>query len=153
MSEVPFLPPILRRAADLYYRQKGRTDLEVTALRWELFARQLWEAYKASLPSQQTTEAMPARAPTTPNAPKAFISYASEDREAVRALAEKLEARGVSVWRDEQDLRAGDKWSQVLLGVINRKVDYVVVVQTPGMTTAIRLLRLDPASGRTVARS
>jgi hypothetical protein len=30
-SEAPFLPPILRRAADLYYRHQGRTDLEVTA--------------------------------------------------------------------------------------------------------------------------
>ena len=125
-----------REQAVAFFSDDRRIDFR--PLRWELFARQLWEAYKASLPSQQTTEAMPARAPTTPNAPKAFISYASEDREAVRALAEKLEARGVRVWRDEQDLRAGDKWSQVLLGVINRKVDYVVVVQTPGMTTAIR---------------
>jgi hypothetical protein len=35
-------------------------------------------------------------------------------------------------------LRAGDNWNEVLLDVINRKVDYVVVVQTPAMTTAIR---------------
>ena len=72
------------------------------------------------------------------NAPRAFLSYASQDREAVRVLAERLKARGVWVWRDEQDLRAGDRWSQVLLDVINRKVEYVILVQTPSMTTAIR---------------
>jgi len=68
----------------------------------------------------------------------AFISYASEDREAVDALAEELEARGIRVWEDHQNLRAGDNWNEVLLDVIKRKADYVIVVQTPAMTTAIR---------------
>ena len=124
-----------REQAIAFFSDDRRIDFR--PLRWELFARQLREAYEASLPPQ-TTEAISATVQPTPNAPRAFVSYASGDREAIRALAEKLEARGVWVWRDEQDLRAGDKWNRVLLDVINRRVDYVIVVQTPGMTTAIR---------------
>ena len=34
-------------------------------------------------------------------------------------------------------MRAGDKWKDLLLDVINTRVDYVIVVQTPAMTTRI----------------
>jgi TIR domain/SIR2-like domain len=124
-----------REQAIAFFSDDRRIDFR--PLRWELFARQLREVYQASL-ARQTTETTSAPVRPAPNAPRAFLSYASQDREAVRALAERLEARGVWVWRDEQDLRAGDRWSQVLLDVINRKVEYVIVVQTPSMTTAIR---------------
>jgi hypothetical protein len=46
--------------------------------------------------------------------------------------------RGIRVWQDKQDLRAGDDWNRVLLEVIAKRVDYVIVVQTPAMTTAMR---------------
>ena len=113
----------------------GDRLIDFRPLRWELFAQQLREEYEASVP-RKTTEATSVHVSPAPNAPRAFVSYASEDREAVEALAEKLEARGIRVWQDKQDLRAGDNWNQVLLDVIARRVDYVVVVQTPAMTTA-----------------
>jgi hypothetical protein len=37
-----------------------------------------------------------------------FISYASEDKEFVRPLAEALRSAGVSVWYDETELHFGD---------------------------------------------
>jgi nucleotide-binding universal stress UspA family protein len=123
-----------REQAVAFFSDDRRIDFR--SLRWEPFARQLREAYEATLP-QPTTEAISAPLSLGPNAPKAFISYASEDREAVKALAEKLEAHGVRIWRDQQDLRAGDKWNEVLLDVIKKKVNYVIVVQTSAMTTAI----------------
>jgi hypothetical protein len=107
--------------------------IDFRPLRWELFARQLREAYDATLP-RPTAEPIAAPVPPGANAPKAFISYASEDAEDVRALTKKLEARDVRVYRDTQDLRAGDNWNQVLLDVINSKVNYVIVVHTPAMT-------------------
>jgi hypothetical protein len=114
-----------------------RRRIDFLKLRWESFAHQLRNAYEATLPSP-TTEAASAPTPLTPDTPKAFLSYASENRETVKALAEELKTRGIRVWRDEDDLRAGDNWDRKLLDVISRQVDYVVVVQTPAMTTATK---------------
>ena len=39
-----------------------------------------------------------------------FLSYASQDTEAARRLAEALRAAGVEVWFDQSELRGGDAW-------------------------------------------
>jgi hypothetical protein len=44
--------------------------------------------------------------------PTIFISYASEDRTAVRQLRDALEAAGLDVWYDENELSGGDSWDQ-----------------------------------------
>jgi hypothetical protein len=106
-------------------------------LRWEQFARELRQTYDEA--SAASRRKQPARTPAAPAAgtPCAFLSYASEDRADVDRLREKLEARGVRVWQDRQNLRAGDRWNDVLLKVIRTKVNYVVVVQTERMTRAV----------------
>lgn len=114
----------------------GDRLIDFRPLQWDLFARQLRETFEMSVP-RKAFDPTPI-APLATNAPRAFVSYASEDREIVDVLAEKLEARGVRIWQDKQDLRAGDNWNQVLLDVIARRVDYVIVVQTTAMTTATR---------------
>jgi hypothetical protein len=50
----------------------------------------------------------------TPAAPRpsVFISYASEDRAAARALRDALLATGLEVWYDENELAGGDAWDQ-----------------------------------------
>lgn len=113
----------------------GDRLIDFRPLRWEMFAQNLREAYEAIL--RKTPEAASPRRVPSSNAPEAFVSYASEDRAAVEELAEKLELRGVRVWQDKQDLRAGDDWNRVLLDVIAKRVHYVIVVQTPAMTTAV----------------
>ncbi len=70
-------------------------------------------------------------------APVVFLSYASEDVEAVDELARKLESRGVKVWRDKQTLRAGDRWNEVLHIIVKKQVDYVIVIQTYAMISAV----------------
>jgi hypothetical protein len=47
-------------------------------------------------------------------APSVFISYASEDRAAARALRDALAAVGLDVWYDENELTGGDAWDQKL---------------------------------------
>jgi len=47
-----------------------------------------------------------------PPRPSVFISYASEDRAAVRQLRATLEAVGFDVWHDENELSGGDAWDQ-----------------------------------------
>ena len=41
-----------------------------------------------------------------------FLSYASEDSEAARRIAEALRAGGIEVWFDQNELRGGDTWDR-----------------------------------------
>ena len=110
--------------------------IDVRPLQWDAFARNLREAYEA-FAQKAAPKAVAPRPAFAGKGPRAFVSYASEDRDAVEQLAQELEARGVDVWQDKQDLRSGDRWEDVLLDVIGQKVDYVIVVQTAAMARRI----------------
>jgi TolB-like protein len=43
-----------------------------------------------------------------------FLSYASQDAEPARRIADALRAAGVEVWFDESELRGGDVWDQTI---------------------------------------
>ena len=47
-----------------------------------------------------------------------FISYAREDTEAVRQIAEALRACGIEAWFDQDELRGGDSWDRKIRGQI-----------------------------------
>jgi hypothetical protein len=55
--------------------------------------------------------------------PSVFLSYASEDRAAARALRDALTAEGLEVWYDENELTGGDAWDQKIRRQI-RECDY-----------------------------
>ena len=42
--------------------------------------------------------------------PAVFLSYASQDADAARRIAEALQGFGVEVWFDQNELRGGDAW-------------------------------------------
>jgi hypothetical protein len=113
--------------------------IEFHRLRWEPFAEQLLETYHESLPAPKAGQTSPPALPG-PRAPCAFLSYASEDQDAVEWLAENLQAEGILIWQDKQNLRGGDRWNEVLLTVIpdEDKVHYVIVLHTTAMVTATR---------------
>ena len=111
--------------------------IDVRPLQWDVFARNLREAYEAFAQKSAPKPAAPRVATSGVKGPKAFVSYASEDRETVEQLAQELEARGIDIWQDKQELRSGDRWEDVLLDVIGQKVDYVIVLQTPAMARRI----------------
>ena len=51
--------------------------------------------------------------PAEPRATGAvFLSYASQDAEAAKRIAEALRAAGVEVWFDQSELVGGDAWDQ-----------------------------------------
>ena len=93
------------------------------------FAKKLRETYD-SLPEcgREPAPQLPA------DAPKVFLSYASEDQEVVDKLAEKLNCSSIAVWQDKKNLRIGDNWERALKHVIDKQVNYVIVVQTSNMT-------------------
>jgi TolB-like protein/Tfp pilus assembly protein PilF len=54
---------------------------------------------------------MPADANTTAASPRAvFLSYAREDTDIARRIADALRGFGVEVWFDQNELRGGDSW-------------------------------------------
>jgi hypothetical protein len=55
--------------------------------------------------------------------PTVFLSYASADREAARALRDALPALGLEVWYDESELGGGELWDQKIRKQI-RECDY-----------------------------
>ena len=109
-----------------------------------------WNALAADL-AARVREQEPASAPGTaaPLAPQAggaavgrplvFLSYASEDVDRVDWMRAELQKRGVFVWQDRQNLRAGQNWDLQIARVI-KDCDYFVFVQTD--TTDARDLAL-----------
>jgi hypothetical protein len=49
-----------------------------------------------------------------------FISYASNDRDAAKRLADGLRTAGLDVWFDQSDLRMGDDWARSIRRGIER---------------------------------
>jgi hypothetical protein len=56
-----------------------------------------------------------------------FLSYASDDRLAARALGDALSSFGLEVWLDESELGGGDAWDQKIRRQI-RECDYFMPV-------------------------
>jgi TolB-like protein len=59
--------------------------------------------------------------------PSVFLSYASEDRQAARAIRDALPGFGLEVWYDESALDGGDAWDQKIRRQI-RECDYFMPV-------------------------
>lgn len=57
-----------------------------------------------------------------------FISYASQDAEAVRRIADALRAAGVEVWFDQSELVGGDAWDQKIRSQIASCALFVPVI-------------------------
>jgi TolB-like protein len=56
-----------------------------------------------------------------------FLSYASDDRQAARALGDALTSFGIEVWLDESELGGGDAWDQKIRRQI-RECDYFMPI-------------------------
>jgi hypothetical protein len=78
-------------------------------------------------PSGPVTPAYVPPAPTMPR-DSIFISYASEDREAVRTLKAGLDAARLTVWFDKDQIMAGDDWEDKIEKNIRRSVVFIPVI-------------------------
>jgi hypothetical protein len=57
-----------------------------------------------------------------------FLSYASDDVEAVRHLAQALESAGIDVWFDRDELSAGDEWDRKIRKAIENCALFIPVL-------------------------
>lgn len=63
-----------------------------------------------------------------------FLSYASQDAEVVRAIAEAMRAGGLEVWFDQAELRGGDAWDQKIRRQIRDCALFVPVISANTQT-------------------
>lgn len=61
-----------------------------------------------------------------------FLSHNSKDKPAVRMLNEKLQARGITTWLDEEQLRPGLKWQTALEKIVRTCESAAVCVGPSG---------------------
>lgn len=59
--------------------------------------------------------------------PSLFVSYARTDQEVVEQIAQELIDRGISVWRDQEKIHAGQRWPKAL-GEAIASNDFVLLI-------------------------
>ena len=62
-----------------------------------------------------------------------FISHNSQDKPTVRELVNALNARGLRVWRDEDQLQPGQPWQEALEAIIQTTKAAAVLVGKDGL--------------------
>lgn len=98
---------------------------------WKALARDLAAQHLEAVERHEARPAPPS-APAAARRPLVFLSYASEDADAVAELGRSLGDHGIAVWRDQQNLRGGEQWEATIEEFI-RRVDYFLFVQTENM--------------------
>jgi len=83
------------------------------------------------------------RSPSPAEPGAVFISYASEDRQAAEALKSALEAAGVDVFFDRDDLQAGTDWEARLRRFIRQCSLFVPVISGHTRTLGRRFFRVE----------
>eukprot|EP01031_Cornospumella_fuschlensis_P050608 gene50608-61903_t len=72
-----------------------------------------------------------------------FLSYASQDAEAVARIAEALRAAGVEVWFDKDELVGGDAWDQKIRRQIKECALFVPVISAATQARTEGYFRLE----------
>ncbi len=62
--------------------------------------------------------------------PQIFISYSRKDSAFVRRMVDDLSSRGVDIWLDQRDIKAGERWDTSVQNAL-RDSDYFMVVLSP----------------------
>ncbi|MCP3962647.1 MAG: toll/interleukin-1 receptor domain-containing protein [bacterium] len=112
------------------------------------FATELHRRWRERHPAEAgagaaDTVATPAAAAPAAEAGAVFLSYASEDRAAAEKIKNALEAAGVDVFFDKDDLRAGDDFETRLMRNIRDCSLFVPVISRHTLTGRRRFFRLE----------
>jgi hypothetical protein len=94
------------------------------------FAHDLREKFSEQVAQTQRSKPITPQVPA--GAPTVFLCHDDRDKPTAKKFAEELRRYGIGIWFDEQNLRGGDKWENEIQEAV-KKVDYVVVLQSPRM--------------------
>ena len=72
-----------------------------------------------------------------------FLSYAREDADAARRIADALRGFGVEVWFDQNELRGGDAWDAKIRGQIKTCALFVPVISATTQSRDEAYFRLE----------
>jgi TIR domain/SIR2-like domain len=72
-----------------------------------------------------------------------FLSYASEDRDTARVIAEQLRRANLEVWFDRIELEPGDPWQNKILLNISNASAFVPVISKNTLTRQQRFFRVE----------
>ena len=72
-----------------------------------------------------------------------FLSYAREDTDAARRIAEALRGFGVEVWFDQSELRGGDQWDAKIRGQIKACALFLPVISSTTQSRDEAYFRLE----------
>ncbi|HEX7632317.1 MAG TPA: TIR domain-containing protein [Lacunisphaera sp.] len=72
-----------------------------------------------------------------------FLSYASQDTEAVKKIADALRAAGVEVWFDQSELVGGDAWDQKIRKQIGNCALFVPIISANTQSRSEGYFRLE----------
>ncbi len=67
---------------------------------------------------------------TALNAPRIFISYATEDAPQAEALYDALHAAGLNPWMDRRNLKAGQNWPRLIEAAIEASDFFIACMST-----------------------
>jgi hypothetical protein len=124
-----------------FYRDNFKMDLiRVDPLE---FVRELRDRYVGSggpgrlAPADQATTGAVAAAPPGGGA-TVFICHASEDKKKASEVHEALKRARLEPWLDQDALRGGDRWDDLIAATIE-KVDYFVVLNSKALVAKSRV--------------
>lgn len=101
-----------------------------------------WLERHNAAPAGEAGESVAPRSPSRGmESGSVFLSYASEDREAVETLKDALEAAGIDVFFDKQDLKAGDDFKLRLKRAIRDCSLFIPVISEHTLTGRRRFFR------------
>jgi TolB-like protein len=72
-----------------------------------------------------------------------FLSYASQDAEAARQIADTLRAAGIEVWFDQSELRGGDAWDQKIRRQIKDCALFIPIISAHSQARTEGYFRLE----------
>jgi len=72
-----------------------------------------------------------------------FLSYAREDTDAAKRIADALRGFGVEVWFDQSELRGGDQWDAKIRGQIKACALFIPVISTTTQSRDEAYFRLE----------
>jgi hypothetical protein len=107
------------------------------------FVNELHQRWTERHPVQDTQPAEAIASPREVEPGAVFLSYASEDRTVVEKLKAALEAAGVDVFFDREQLQAGDDWDGKLRRNIHQCSLFVPVISQRTLTMERRFFRVE----------
>jgi hypothetical protein len=95
------------------------------------FTRELSEEFQS--PASEATSSPSSTTAAPRSRPVVFLCHCSEDKDRIAWMCDELSRHGIDYWIDKDQLRGGDRWDEKIQRVIERDIDYFVIIASKSM--------------------